>query len=127
MKLINKIIKITTRISALQNRYYYHWTKNLIDLNHHHIDILKQSSSVLERKKNNNLIRIISTITHKNEICSLTTFNEEELLWKLRLGILTGQDSNNFWKILQFYMKNVTNSQKISLSMKDIERIFLKF
>ena len=89
---------------------------------------------MLERKSNI-LIRIISTITHENsienietsEICNLTTFNDEELLWKLRLGILMGQDSDNFWKILQLYMKNDANSQQTSLSMKDIERIFLKF
>ncbi|RIA90317.1 hypothetical protein C1645_770215, partial [Glomus cerebriforme] len=128
MKLINHL---TNRISAskiLQNRYYYHWTNNLIPLNH------KRSFNMLEMK------RFFSIITHENnsnEIYSLATFNGEEFLWKLRLYLFTKQDTNDIWKILQVYMENdtmISNSQqqqqqqqKTSLSMKNIEHIFIRF
>ncbi|CAB5189544.1 uncharacterized protein OCT59_016665 [Rhizophagus irregularis] len=113
MKLINKIkIKLLSASRFLQNNYYY---TNLTILNHHQqIDILKRSYNDYNFYNDYNLFKRkrFSSITNENsikenEINDLTTLNEDELLWKLKLYLFTKKDVEDYWKILQVYMKDI--------------------
>ncbi|CAG8447434.1 13952_t:CDS:1 [Funneliformis mosseae] len=154
MNLLNHT-KISSTLKPLQNHYYCHWTKNLNYLKYLRTNFLQSSFNVLENECNNisgrmivlkrfsstttqhhGMIKVNPIDTNKkpNDTCHLTTFNEDEFLWRLRLFLLTKQDSTDFWKFLRVYMYNnvkILNSQSThqtssSLSMIDIERIFIR-
>ncbi|CAI2176221.1 8994_t:CDS:1 [Funneliformis geosporum] len=139
--------KISSTLKLLQNQYYYHWTKNLIYLKYLRTNFLQSSFNALE----NECIVLkrfssTTTITQDHEMIKvnpkdsndnyhLTTFNDEEFLWRLRLFLLTKKDSEDFWKLLRVYMYNNVKilksqpqpqHQASSLSMIDIERIFIR-
>lgn len=123
MKLINRItIQLLSTTKLSRNKHYFKWSNNF----HHQFDFLNRSYYVFERKRFSSIVitkheNLINNIK-EYEINDLSTLNEEELLWKLKLYLFTKKDVEDFWKILQVYMRNMEDIGDMR-NMRDMKSI----